>query len=109
MILILFLLFDSSLFFLQESGFELVMTYKTWGEGYDLLKEEIQKDREGYVVKFKNGFRMKIKGEEYKRLHKMVVNDKGIPTLKKRGYHIPGQRKVLDDEEREELIENFET
>ena len=65
---------DSSLFFLQESGFELVMTYKTWGEGYDLLKEEIQKDREGYVVKFKNGFRMKIKGEEYKRLHKILTN-----------------------------------
>ena len=65
---------DSSLFFLQESGFELVMTYKTWGEGYDLLKEEISKDREGYVIRFKNGFRMKIKGEEYKRLHKILTN-----------------------------------
>jgi RNA ligase len=65
---------DSSLFFLQESGFELVITYKTWGEGYDLLKEEISKDREGYVIKFKNGFRMKIKGEEYVRLHKILTN-----------------------------------
>ena len=50
------------------------MTYKTWGEGYDLLKEEIQKDREGYVIRFKNGFRMKIKGEEYKRLHRIITN-----------------------------------
>ena len=65
---------DSSLFWTQDSGFEVVMTYKTWGEGYDLLKEEISKDREGYVVKFKNGFRMKIKGEEYKRLHKILTN-----------------------------------
>jgi RNA ligase len=65
---------DSSLFFLQESGFELVMTYKTWGETYDLLKEEISNDREGYVIKFKNGFRMKIKGEEYVRLHKILTN-----------------------------------
>ena len=65
---------DSSLFFMEESGWELVMTYKTWGEGYDLLKEEISKDREGYVIKFKNGFRMKIKGEEYKRLHKILTN-----------------------------------
>ena len=65
---------DSSLFFLQESGFELVMTYKTWGETYDLLKEEIQKDREGYVIKFKNGFRMKIKGDEYVRLHRILTN-----------------------------------
>jgi RNA ligase len=65
---------DSSLFFLQESGFEIVTTYKTWGEGYDLLKEEISKDREGYVIRFKNGFRMKIKGDEYKRLHKILTN-----------------------------------
>ena len=65
---------DSSLFFTQESGFELVTTYKTWGEGYDLLKEEISKDKEGYVIKFKNGFRMKIKGDEYVRLHKILTN-----------------------------------
>jgi RNA ligase len=50
------------------------MLYKTWGETYDLLKEEIQKDREGYVIKFKNGFRMKIKGDEYVRLHKILTN-----------------------------------
>jgi RNA ligase len=65
---------DSSLFFMEEGGFELVTTYKTWGEGYDLLQEEISKDREGYVIRFKNGFRMKIKGEEYKRLHKILTN-----------------------------------
>jgi RNA ligase len=65
---------NSSLFFLQESGFELVMTYKTWGETYDLLKEEISKDKEGYVIRFKNGFRMKIKGDEYVRLHRILTN-----------------------------------
>lgn len=64
---------DSSLFWTQDSGFEVVMTYKTWGEGYDLLKEEISRDREGYVIRFKNGFRMKIKGEEYCRLHKLLT------------------------------------
>jgi RNA ligase len=65
---------DSSLFFLQESGFELVMTYKTWGETYDLLKEEISKEKEGYVIRFKSGFRMKIKGDEYIRLHRILTN-----------------------------------
>ena len=65
---------DSSIFWMQESGFEVVTTYKTWGEGYDLLKQEISKDREGYVIRFKNGFRMKIKGDEYKRLHKILTN-----------------------------------
>ena len=65
---------DSSLFWTQDYGFEVVTTYKTWGEGYDLLKEEISKDKEGYVIRFKNGFRMKIKGDEYKRLHKILTN-----------------------------------
>jgi len=65
---------DSSLFWMQEAGFEIVTTYKTWGEGYDLLKEEISKYKEGYVIRFKNGFRMKIKGDEYKRLHKILTN-----------------------------------
>ncbi len=65
---------DSSLFWTQDSGFEVVTTYKTWGEGYDLLKEEISKDKEGYVIRFKNGFRMKIKGDEYKRLHRILTN-----------------------------------
>lgn len=65
---------DSSLFWTQDSGFEVVTTYKTWGEGYDLLKEEISKDKEGYVIRFKSGFRMKIKGEEYVRLHRILTN-----------------------------------
>jgi RNA ligase len=59
---------------ISNIGFRVVMLYKTWGEGYDILKEEIQKDREGYVIRFKNGFRMKIKGEEYCRLHKILTN-----------------------------------
>jgi RNA ligase len=58
----------------ELEGFELVMTYKTWGETYDLLKEEISKNREGYVIRFKNGFRMKIKGDEYIRLHRILTN-----------------------------------
>jgi RNA ligase len=65
---------DSSLRLLQDCGFEVVTTYKTWGEGYDLLKEEISKDKEGYVIRFKNGFRMKIKGDEYIRLHRILTN-----------------------------------
>jgi hypothetical protein len=59
---------------ISNIGFRIVMLYKTWGEGYDLLKEEISNDREGYVIRFKNGFRMKIKGEEYKRLHRILTN-----------------------------------
>jgi RNA ligase len=59
---------------ISNIGFRVVMLYKTWGESYDLLKEEISNDREGYVIRFRNGFRMKIKGEEYKRLHRILTN-----------------------------------
>ena len=59
---------------ISNIGFRVVMLYKTWGEGYDLLQEEIPKDKEGYVIRFKNGFRMKIKGDEYKRLHRILTN-----------------------------------
>ena len=65
---------DMGLSYMGEAGFEIVTTYKTWGEGYDLLQEEISKDKEGYVIRFKNGFRMKIKGNEYKRLHRIITN-----------------------------------
>jgi RNA ligase len=59
---------------IKNLNIKVVTLYKTWGEGYDLLKEEISNDREGYVIRFKNGFRMKIKGEEYIRLHRILTN-----------------------------------
>jgi RNA ligase len=34
----------------------------------------IQDDEEGFVVRFSNGDRMKVKGEEYLRLHKIMTN-----------------------------------
>jgi hypothetical protein len=42
-------------------------------QDYKTLKSLISKDREGYVVRFRNGFRMKIKGEEYVRLHRILT------------------------------------
>lgn len=41
---------------------------------YSILGGMISNDREGYVVRFKNGFRVKIKGDEYKRLHRILTN-----------------------------------
>ena len=59
---------------IRNLNLKIVTLYKTWGEGYDLLKEEISNDKEGYVIRFKNGFRMKIKGDEYVRLHRILTN-----------------------------------
>lgn len=38
------------------------------------LKETISNDAEGYVIRFKGGKRMKIKGDEYVRLHRILTN-----------------------------------
>jgi RNA ligase len=38
---------------------------------YRTLKNSIQDNEEGYIVRFKNNFRIKIKGDEYLRLHKL--------------------------------------
>ena len=41
---------------------------------YKQIKSIISNDQEGFVVRFENGFRMKIKGEEYCRLHRILTN-----------------------------------
>ena len=41
---------------------------------YTELKAMVKNDEEGFVVKFDNGERMKIKGSEYIRLHKIMTN-----------------------------------
>lgn len=41
---------------------------------YSTLKGLVDNNAEGFVVRFSNGSRMKIKGEEYLRLHKIMTN-----------------------------------
>jgi RNA ligase len=43
-------------------------------QDYTTLKGIIKDDQEGFVVRFSNGDRIKIKGEEYLRLHKVMTN-----------------------------------
>jgi RNA ligase len=43
-------------------------------EDFTLLNDMIGDNEEGFVVRFTNGDRMKIKGEEYIRLHKIMTN-----------------------------------
>ena len=59
---------------IKGEGWDIVMKYKTWGEDWETLKKEISKDNEGYVIRFSGGMRMKIKGEEYVRLHRILTN-----------------------------------
>ena len=64
--------YDSMMSFTEVSGTPVIKKYDGI-QNYDNLKSMIGNDREGYVVRFKNGFRMKIKGEEYVRLHRILT------------------------------------
>ena len=103
---------------LNNLNFKIVTLYKTWGEGYDILKKEISKDKEGYVIRFKNGFRMKIKGEEYVRLHRIITNisNRDIWEYLKDGRPLDDILDKVPDEfydwvkkTKEELISQYET
>jgi RNA ligase len=84
----------------EMEGWEVVMKYKTWGEDWETLKREISKDKEGYVIRFSCGMRMKIKGTEYVRLHKILTNfsTKDIWELLKNGEPLePFLERVPDE------------
>ena len=59
---------------IRNIGLNVVTRYNTFGEGFDELKREISNSKEGYVIRFRNGMRMKIKGDEYVRLHRILTN-----------------------------------
>ena len=58
---------------INNIGFKVVKKYDGIND-YSVLKEMIKDDEEGFVVRFSNGDRMKVKGEEYLRLHKIMTN-----------------------------------
>jgi T4 RnlA family RNA ligase len=83
-----------------DDGWDIVMKYKTWGEDWKTLKKEISKDNEGYVIRFSGGMRMKIKGDEYVRLHRILTNfsTKDIWELLKNGEDLgPFLERVPDE------------
>jgi T4 RnlA family RNA ligase len=57
----------------NESGMTVVKKYDKITD-YTFLKKMIADTHEGFVVRFSNGERIKIKGEEYLRLHKIMTN-----------------------------------
>jgi len=64
--------YTSLLYISDETRMPVVKKYDAVDD-YKTLKSLISKDREGYVIRFRNGFRMKIKGEEYVRLHRILT------------------------------------
>lgn len=58
---------------IEFDGWDIVNRYDGVKD-FTKLKEMIKEDQEGYVVRFKSGFRIKIKGDEYVRLHRILTN-----------------------------------
>ncbi len=57
---------------LQDIGFEVVKRYDGLND-LSKLKQLEEDNKEGFVVRFNNGFRLKVKFEEYQRLHRIVT------------------------------------
>ena len=67
---------------------------------YSTLKGMIGNNAEGFVIRFSNGDRMKIKGEEYLRLHKIMteVSTKSVWEILSNGDDMEGLLKDVPDE-----------
>jgi len=79
----------------EKLGFELVkknlVLLNKSNTPFQDLKSGVEENEEGYVVRFKSGFRMKIKGDEYIRLHKLRsnLNEKFIWGCLSKNIEIP--------------------
>ena len=84
---------------IADDGWDIVYSYDGITD-FKALKQMINPNEEGYVVRFKSGFRMKIKGEEYVRLHRIITNfsSKDIWELLKNGENLePFLERVPDE------------
>jgi RNA ligase len=91
----------NDLMFLKKlyEGFDVVKKYDGVRD-YSELKGKVEQNSEGFVVRFSNGDRMKIKGEEYLRLHKIMTNvsTTGVWELLSNGGDINEFLKDVPDE-----------
>jgi RNA ligase len=82
-------------------GFEIVKTYNL-GDDIESLKTTISTDNEGYVLRFntKPITRIKIKGDEYVRLHRIITNisNRDVWQLLKEGKPLDELLEKVPDE-----------
>jgi RNA ligase len=80
-------------------GFDIVKKYDGIKD-YNTLKQMVDNNAEGFVVRFSNGDRMKIKGEEYIRLHRIMTNisTTGIWEMLSNGDNVNELLKDVPDE-----------
>jgi len=84
---------------LKDIGFPVVKRYDGFSQFDELLANQ-DSSREGFVVRFESGQRVKIKFDEYKRLHKLLtgVSPKAIWEVLKSGSDISKVIERVPDE-----------
>ena len=60
------------------------------------LQSSIPNNAEGYVLRFEDGFRLKVKGEEYLRLHRLVTNTNNKTIWEMLAANQPLERLLTD-------------
>ena len=66
---------------LKLDGFDIVKKYAIKAD-FAQLKKMVADNSEGFVIRFKNGLRMKIKGLEYIRLHSLMTQFSNVDVWK---------------------------
>ena len=91
--------YSSLEFTAKQIGCDVVKRYDGIKD-YSTLKGIIKDNQEGFVIRFSNGDRMKIKGEEYLRLHKIMteVSTKSVWEVLSNGDNMEDLLKDVPDE-----------
>jgi len=71
----------------ENIGFPMVKKYDGIND-LQQLKSMEEDNREGFVVRFSNGFRMKVKFAEYIRLHRIITGILKLHTIYRKYLHI---------------------
>lgn len=73
---------------LEDIGFPLVRKFDGVGD-FKVLKSKNLPNSEGYVIRFQNGFRIKVKFEDYVRLHRLITQFSNLSVWEKLSTHAP--------------------
>lgn len=73
---------------LEDIGFPLVQKFDGIND-FKTLKSRNLPNREGYVIRFQNGFRIKVKFEDYVRLHRLMTQFSNVSVWEKLSTNAP--------------------
>jgi len=73
---------------LEDIGFPLVQKFDGIND-FKTLKSRNLPNREGYVIRFQNGFRVKVKFEDYVRLHRLMTQFSNVSVWEKLSTNAP--------------------